>query len=113
MVWRSTSFSSVFLKSFYLILLFNFIVEYFQDPSSHMNLGAMLHLAGKLNGAEEEYLTAWKLSTSTIGNDKATSNSNENELIASRNTIKVNLKRLHNIMRGKGLPIIKTTGIDN
>ena len=76
-----------------------------------MNLGAMLHLAGKLNGAEEEYLTAWKLST--IGNARTTSNANENELIASRNTIKVNLKRLHNIMRGKGLPIIKTTGIDN
>ena len=78
-----------------------------------MNLGAMLHLAGKLNGAEEEYLTAWKLSTSPIGNDKTTSSSNENELIASRKAIKVNLKRLHNIMRGKGLPIIKTTGIDN
>ena len=78
-----------------------------------MNLGAMLHLAGKLNGAEQEYLEAWKLSTSTIGNAKTTSNANDNELIASRNTIKVNLKRLHNIMRGKGMPIIKTTGIDN
>ena len=95
------------------MFLSNFIVEYFQDPSSHMNLGAMLHLAGKLNGAEEEYLTAWKLSTSTIGNAKTTSNANENELIASRDTIRVNLKRLHNIMQGKGMPIIKTIGIDN
>ena len=68
-----------------------------------MNLGAMLHLVGKLKEAEDEYLVAWSLSNSL---ERKTKNLNEqNELQASRNSIKINLKRLHNIMTSKGLPI--------
>ena len=68
-----------------------------------MNLGAMLHLVGKLKEAEDEYLVAWALSNSL---ERKTKNLNEqNELQASRNSIKINLKRLHNIMTSKGLPI--------
>ena len=71
-----------------------------------MNLGAMLHLLGKLKDAEDEYLTAWSLSTSK---DKQSKNKIEqNELQASQNSIKINLKRLHNIMRSKGMSIQNT-----
>ena len=71
-----------------------------------MNLGAMLHLLGKLKDAEDEYLTAWSLSTSK---DKQSKNKIEqNELQASQNSIKINLKRLHNIMRSKGMSIKDT-----
>ena len=50
-----------------------------------MNLGAMLHLVGKLREAESHYLTAWKLNPG----DPST---------------KTNLERLHNIMRAKRIP---------
>ena len=68
-----------------------------------MNLGAMLHLVGKLKEAEDEYLVAWSLSKSL--ERKATNQNEQNELHASKNSIKINLNRLHNIMRSKGLPI--------
>ena len=57
-----------------------------QDPSAHMNLGAMLHLVGKYAEAEERYLVAWGLNPG----DSAT---------------KTNIQRLHNIMRKKGMKI--------
>jgi hypothetical protein len=50
-----------------------------------MNLGAMLHLVGKLSEAEDRYLSAWRLNPG----DSVT---------------KTNLERLHNIMRKKGVP---------
>ena len=49
-----------------------------------MNLGAMLHLVGKLPEAEDHYLKAWNLNPG----DQAT---------------RTNIQRLHNIMRKKGL----------
>ena len=77
-----------------------------------MNLGAMLHLVGKLKEAEEEYLNAWELTTSSSKN-KTPKNSVENsELLASKNTVRVNLKRLHNIMTSKGIQIKKVPGVD-
>ena len=51
-----------------------------------MNLGAMLHLVGKLVEAEERYLEAWRLNPG----DAAT---------------KTNIHRLHNIMKKKGMKI--------
>ena len=51
-----------------------------------MNLGAMLHLVGELKQAENHYLTAHKLNPSDV-------------------STKTNLKRLHNVMRGRGMPI--------
>jgi len=51
-----------------------------------MNLGAMLHLAGKLSEAESEYLISWKLRPG----DPST---------------KTNIQRLHNVMIKKGLKI--------
>ena len=71
-----------------------------------MNLGAMLHLLGKLKDAEDEYLTAWSLSTSEDNQSK--NKIEQNELQASQNSIKINLKRLHNIMRSKGMSIQNT-----
>ena len=62
----------------------------------------MLHLVGKLKEAEDEYLVAWSLSKSL--ETKASHQNEQNELHASKNSIKINLKRLHNIMRSKGLP---------
>ncbi len=44
---------------FYFEIKDNLIFNDFQDPSAHMNLGAMLHLVGKLEEAEEKYLAAW------------------------------------------------------
>lgn len=32
-----------------------------QNPAAHMNLGAMLHLQGKLDEAEKSYMKALKL----------------------------------------------------
>jgi hypothetical protein len=58
----------------------------FQDPSSHMNLGAMLHLVGKLSESETHYLKALQLRP----NDQAT---------------RINIKRLHRVMTAKGMPI--------
>ena len=72
-----------------LFLLFDL-----QDPSAHMNLGAMLHLVGKLTEAEERYLSAWKLHPG----DAAT---------------RTNLERLHNIMRKKGLKIRPVDPVEN
>ena len=66
-----------------------------------MNLGAMLHLLGKLKDAEDEYLTAWSLSTTKYKQSK--NKIEQNELQASENSIKINLKRLHNIMTSKGI----------
>jgi hypothetical protein len=53
-----------------------------------MNLGAMLHLVGKLSEAEDHYLMAWSLNPG----DQAT---------------RTNIQRLHNIMRKKGLAVKK------
>ncbi len=53
-----------------------------------MNLGAMLHLVGKLAQAQEHYLTALRLRP----HDQAT---------------KINLQRLHRVMSSKGMPIIE------
>ena len=78
-----------------------------------MNLGAMLHLVGKLKDAEEEYLSAWKLATSHSKKGKDSDTADYNEQLASQNTIRINLKRLHNIMQNKGLKIKKANGIDN
>ena len=78
-----------------------------------MNLGAMLHLVGKLKEAEEEYLSAWTLSTHDIQYKRTTNNGSHNEQIASLNSIKVNLIRLHNIMKRKGMPIQKVAEVDN
>lgn len=78
-----------------------------------MNLGAMLHLVGKLKEAEEEYLAAWTLTTAS-NKHKTTANKAEyNEHLSAQNTIKVNLKRLHNIMKSKGMQTKNATGIDN
>lgn len=56
------------------------------DAASHMNLGAMLHLVGKLQEAEQNYIKAWNLRPG----DAST---------------KINIQRLHNIMRAKKLKV--------
>ena len=61
-----------------------------EDASSLMNLGACLHLVGKLAEAEEQYEAAWRLTGSSGGD-------------GGRATLEVNVKRLHNAMRKKGL----------
>lgn len=61
-----------------------------QDPSAHMNLGAMLHLIGKLSEAEDHYLTALRLRP----HDQATA---------------INIQRLHRVMTAKGMPIRHAT----
>jgi Flp pilus assembly protein TadD len=66
----------------------------FQDPSAHMNLGAMLHLVGKLKEAEDRYFSALKLNPG----DSAT---------------KTNIQRLHNIMRKKGMKVKSFEQTDN
>lgn len=53
-----------------------------------MNLGAMLHLVGKLSEAEGHYLEALSLRP----HDQAT---------------KINIQRLHRVMAAKGMPIKK------
>ena len=63
-----------------------------EDASSLMNLGACLHLVGKLAEAEEQYAAAWRLSGSASGGGDG-----------GRATLEVNVKRLHNAMRKKGL----------
>ena len=57
-----------------------------------MNLGACLHLVGKLAEAEEQYEAAWRLTTAGGGKG------------GDRATLEVNVKRLHSAMRKKGLP---------
>ncbi len=54
-----------------------------------MNLGAMLHLVGKLEEAESEYLSAWSLNP----DDAHT---------------RTNLNRLHKVMRAKGMAVRET-----
>lgn len=54
------------------------------EAASHMNLGALLHLRGKLAEAEEEYIQAWTLRPG----DQAT---------------RINIQRLHNIMKSRNL----------
>ena len=54
------------------------------EAASHMNLGALLHLRGKLTEAEKEYVQALTLQPG----DQAT---------------RINIKRLHNIMKSKNL----------
>ena len=54
------------------------------EAASHMNLGALLHLRGKLAEAEEEYIQAWTLGPG----DQAT---------------RINIQRLHNIMKSRNL----------
>ena len=55
-----------------------------------MNLGAMLHLAGKLLEAESEYMISLKLRPGDV-------------------STRTNIQRLHNIMKKKGL---KTKELD-
>ena len=62
-----------------------------EDASARMNLGACLHLVGKLAEAEEQYEAAWRL---TADGGKS----------GDRATLEVNVKRLHSAMRKKGLP---------
>ena len=57
-----------------------------------MNLGAMLHLVGKLAEAEDHYLSALRLRP----HDQATT---------------INIQRLHRVMAAKGMPI--TTAPEN
>ena len=73
----------------FVLALFNvcFFVG-FQDPSGHSNLGAMLHLVGKLREAEASYLRALELAPEDA------------------NT-RVNLKRLRNVMRAKGVTTLE------
>lgn len=61
-----------------------------QDPSSHMNLGAMLHLVGKLSEAEDHYLKALRLRPG----DQTTT---------------INIQRLHRTLAAKGMPIRHAT----
>ena len=68
-----------------------------------MNLGAMLHLLGNLKEAEDEYLIAWSLSTSLQKTQK--NKREQNELDASQKSIEINIKRLHNIMKNKGMKV--------
>ena len=56
------------------------------EAGSYLNLGAMLHLRGKLQEAETQYLKAWSLQPG----DPST---------------KINIQRLHNVMRKKNLTI--------
>ena len=73
----------------------------------------MLHLVGKLKEAEEEYLSAWALSTKENQYQITTSDDSYNEQISSLKSIKVNLIRLHNIMRRNGMSIKKVVGLVN
>jgi len=63
-----------------------------RDPSAHMNLGAMLHLVGKLSEAEHHYAEAWRLNPG----DASTA---------------TNLRRLHSAMRAKGLAVRAVDGL--
>ena len=54
------------------------------EAASHMNLGALLHLRGKLTEAEAEYIQAWTLRPG----DQATL---------------TNIQRLHNMMRARNM----------
>ena len=67
------------------------MLSLFQDASAHMNLGAMLHLVGKLREAETHYIKAWDLNR------------------GDANTL-TNIRRLHNIMRGKGIKVNSVDG---
>ena len=78
-----------------------------------MNLGAMLHLIGKLREAEEEYLRAWTLSVPSNLHKSNLNTAEHGEHLAAQNTIKTNLKRLHNIMESKGMAIKNPNGLDN
>ena len=62
------------------------------EAGSHLNLGAMLHLRGKLVEAEQCYLKAWSLNPG----DSST---------------KINIQRLHKAMRKKNLPISKVIDV--
>ena len=58
-----------------------------------MNLGACLHLVGKLAEAEEQYEAAWRLTAAGGKGGRS----------GDRATLEVNVKRLHSAMRKKGL----------
>ena len=73
---------------------YSFYSPLFQDPSSHMNLGAMLHLVGKLSEAENHYLRALSLRP----HDQATA---------------INIQRLHRVMVSRGLPIKQELTTEN
>ena len=57
-----------------------------REAEPHLNLGAMLHLRGKLQEAESQYLEAWSIHPGHAN-------------------VKINLERLHNIMRKKDMKI--------
>ena len=62
------------------------------DASAHMNLGAMLHLVGKLVEAEAEYLQAWDLGR-------------------REEVTRTNLRRLHNVMRARRMEVRSVVGL--
>ena len=56
------------------------------EAGSHLNLGALLHLRGKLEEAEREYIEAWSLQPGDL-------------------TTRTNIQRLHRVMRKKNINI--------
>ena len=61
------------------------------EAGSHLNLGALLHLRGKLRQAEAEYAEAWRLRPG----DPSTL---------------TNIRRLHNVMRKRNITISSSLG---
>ena len=62
------------------------------DASPHMNLGALLHLVGRLREAEAAYLEAWRLGH-------------------GQEATRTNLRRLHGLMRARGLEVARVEGL--
>ena len=59
-----------------------------REAGAHLNLGALLHLRGKLEEAEAEYAEAWRLRPG----DPST---------------RTNIQRLHNVMRKRNITITR------
>lgn len=68
---------------------FFFFFNWYQYPAALMNLGAILHLNGKLKEAEENYLLALQLKPDDV-------------------ITQSNLRKLWNIMEKQGLKTSKT-----
>ena len=62
------------------------------EAGAHLNLGALLHLRGKLRQAEAAYAEAWRLRPG----DPST---------------RTNIQRLHNVMRKKNVTISRLTDL--
>ena len=63
-----------------------------REASGHMNLGALLHLVGKLQEAEAEYLEAWGLGS-------------------RKEVTRTNIHRLHNVMRARRMEVRTVEGL--